>query len=527
MENGCGQSIIQVDNELAVLQLAQEAARELTIPWRQSSPHVHQGQGAVEQFRKTLFAQVHATRLDLVDKYNLQSPDNVSEQLLPWLLQHAFFTINRCLVHSDGMTNYQRRWGMQYNSAICNFGEIILADIKHITINKLAIKNNEQKVERIWLGRTTNSDTVAIWTLTLDQQRQQPPDLEHPGEQQQEQSTLEPHTIQPPPGLEQPAAFTYIHPTPKSLARQDNYRPPHRLTGKQPPPIVIQVQPWRQYEDDITMFSEQALQDAMNKELSQLITKQSFKEVDSKTLTQQQLQQVMATRWVITQRPTNNGTKDIKCKSCGKGFSQYINDTDIQTFATTPTIEQEVLVQPPEEYYHNRPHTLWSMTKALYGLKTSPKQWQEHLTTIVQQLGFTRLKSDACLFIYTKSTIYIMACVDDLLVVGDTATTQPFLQQFQQHLELKHTSQLTKTTPLELLGKTIELQDDGTIHLSFAQQYYNKILRAYNMDDKCNPPTTLDDKKPPSAAQPLDNEAVGQLLWVSQTTEGKHCICRI
>eukprot|EP00971_Amphidinium_carterae_P277291 5503222-Amphidinium_carterae.3 len=44
-----------------------------------------------------------------------------------------------------------------------------------------------------------------------------------------------------------------------------------------------------------------------------------------------------------------------------------------------------------------------------------------------------------------------MAYVDDLLVVGDNTATQPFLQQFQQHLELK------RTTPLEFLGKTIEL----------------------------------------------------------------------
>eukprot|EP00971_Amphidinium_carterae_P206997 4106867-Amphidinium_carterae.4 len=98
-----------------------------------------------------------------------------------------------------------------------------------------------------------------------------------------------------------------------------------------------------------------------------------------------------------------------------------------------------------------------------------------------------------------------MAYVDDLLVVGDNATTQPFLQQIQQHLELKHRSQLTKTTPLEFLGKTIEMQDDGAIHLSLSPQYYNKILRAYTMD-KCNPGTTPGNKKPPIAAQPLDKE---------------------
>eukprot|EP00971_Amphidinium_carterae_P211780 4202414-Amphidinium_carterae.3 len=94
---------------------------------------------------------------ELVDRYNLQSPDSVSEQFLPWVPQHASFTINRYLVHSDGMTYYQCRWGVQYNAAICNFGKILLADIEHITVNKLAIKNNEQKIDDIWFGKTTNS----------------------------------------------------------------------------------------------------------------------------------------------------------------------------------------------------------------------------------------------------------------------------------------------------------------------------------------------------------------------------------
>eukprot|EP00971_Amphidinium_carterae_P013190 260191-Amphidinium_carterae.4 len=55
---------------------------------------------------------------------------------------------------------------------------------------------------------------------------QQPPNLEQAGEQQEEQSTHQPNTIQPPPGLEQPAAYIYIYPTPKAMAIQDNYKPP-------------------------------------------------------------------------------------------------------------------------------------------------------------------------------------------------------------------------------------------------------------------------------------------------------------
>eukprot|EP00971_Amphidinium_carterae_P224536 4454294-Amphidinium_carterae.1 len=40
---------------------------------------------------------------------------------------------------------------------ICNFGEMVLADVKHVAVQKLAIRNQGQTVEGIWLGKTTHS----------------------------------------------------------------------------------------------------------------------------------------------------------------------------------------------------------------------------------------------------------------------------------------------------------------------------------------------------------------------------------
>eukprot|EP00971_Amphidinium_carterae_P161705 3205705-Amphidinium_carterae.1 len=61
-----------------------------------------------------------------------------------------------------------------------------------------------------------------------------------------------------------------------------------------------------------------------------------------------------------------------------KKFTVFTTDV-ASAFLNTP-INEEVLVQPPKEYYRNQPNVLWKMTKALYGLRTSLKQWQEHLT---------------------------------------------------------------------------------------------------------------------------------------------------
>eukprot|EP00971_Amphidinium_carterae_P190736 3785110-Amphidinium_carterae.1 len=269
---------------------------------------------------------------------------------------------------------------------------------------------------------------------------------------------------------------TYHFYTYSVRARQGKAKCQVRLPGKQPPIIAqlddiaerktitletnedkeekirmetimkdIQVQPWCQYEDDITKCNEKAIEDALmplNKGLSQLVSKQSFKKVDSRTLTQHQLQQVVATRWAITERQLKNGTKGCQVSTLAATPSSMamrllmtvaiLKNSTIYTicvasaFLSAP-IEQEVLVQPPRGYHHNKPNTLWSMTKALYSLRTSPKQWQEHLSTILQQLGFTRLKSDACVFVNAISAIYIVAHVDDLPVVGDQcySTTLP------------------------------------------------------------------------------------------------------
>eukprot|EP00971_Amphidinium_carterae_P083348 1649624-Amphidinium_carterae.4 len=127
-----------------------------------------------------------------------------------------------------------------------------------------------------------------------------------------------------------------------------------------------------------------------------------------------------------------------------KNFTVYATDV-ASAFLNTP-IERGAGTTTKRVLPQRTTHTLSLMDYAHHqnnGKKTWPK-----LGTTLQQLGFTRFKSDACVFVITRSTIYIM---DNPLGVGDSATTQPFLQQFQQHLELKHTSQLTRTTPLEFL----------------------------------------------------------------------------
>lgn len=45
--------------------------------------------------------------------------------------------------------------------------------------------------------------------------------------------------------------------------------------------------------------------------------------------------------------------------------------------------EEEVFVRPPIEFYLDL-NVLWKLHKAMYGLKTAPKAWQQHFAETMQ-----------------------------------------------------------------------------------------------------------------------------------------------
>ena len=179
----------------------------------------------------------------------------------------------------------------------------------------------------------------------------------------------------------------------------------------------------------------------MKKEVDKLREKDMYEEVDMSTLSQDQLRRVVKTRWVVGDRPDPTTTattttgkvhaSELRARFVAKGFSQHINDPmecyaatpsstslkgllllgilqghqttclDISTaFINTPLppTEPPIYVQPPAEWYYNSPTTLWRLKRAMYGLRTSPKLWQQHLGAVLRQQNLRQCKADRCLW---------------------------------------------------------------------------------------------------------------------------------
>ena len=61
---------------------------------------------------------------------------------------------------------------------------------------------------------------------------------------------------------------------------------------------------------------------------------------------------------------------------------------------------------PPTEFYPNH-DILWWIHKAMYGLRTSPQDWQQHFAQVLSDMGFQQMQSDANLYVKLGVLIFM------------------------------------------------------------------------------------------------------------------------
>ena len=76
-----------------------------------------QAQGSVGNMQATLYGQIKALRLELLNRYNVEL--SVHSALFTWLVRHSQWLVNRYLQNSEGKTAFERRWGKRCNGFLC------------------------------------------------------------------------------------------------------------------------------------------------------------------------------------------------------------------------------------------------------------------------------------------------------------------------------------------------------------------------------------------------------------------------
>ena len=79
---------------------------------------------------------------------------------------------------------------------------------------------------------------------------------------------------------------------------------------------------------------------------------------------------------------------------------------DVSTAFLYAVMTTEMYVIPPKEFY---PYggVLWLLRKAMYGLRGSPKAWQDHFAEVVELLGGKRMKSEPNVYYFKDLCLFV------------------------------------------------------------------------------------------------------------------------
>ena len=214
-------------------------------------------------------------------------------------------------------------------------------------------------------------------------------------------------------------------------------------------------------------FDTEKLKQGTQKEMESMKTQGMYEEMNATKLTPQQRQEldldnIIESRWVY-------GSKgdEVRARIIAKGYTEHIEGQD-HVYASAPLFAvlrvllalsmargwlvqvgdistaflhalaatADLALRPPKEYYTN-PNILWKLHKAMYGLRSSLKAWQEHLAKVPTDLGLKRLQSEPN--VYTNGKVYIMVYVDDLLFTGEPDEVARTFKEIQAKMLLRHT----------------------------------------------------------------------------------------
>ena len=125
LETGRTFGVLQADPEPALLAIATAVTGEVGgLSLRKTPVGWKQAQGTVGNMQATLYGQIKALRLEILELYDVDL--SVPSALFTWLVRHAQWLVNRYLCNAEGTTAFERRWRKKYAGFLCRFGETVL-----------------------------------------------------------------------------------------------------------------------------------------------------------------------------------------------------------------------------------------------------------------------------------------------------------------------------------------------------------------------------------------------------------------
>ena len=192
---------------------------------------------------------------------------------------------------------------------------------------------------------------------------------------------------------------------------------------------------------------------------------------------------------------------------------------DIKTAFLYGNLEEDIYMRQPIGF-EDSTERVCKLNKSLYGLKQSPRCWNNRFKQFLLEFKLEQSASDPCIYFnhYNNETLILAIFVDDGLIASSSIIkTNELLQGLEQQFEI------TQGNLDYFLGMEITRCTDGSICIH-QTNYANSIISKFNLLDAKELSTpidrshTIEQKLTTSDNQFPYRQAVGNLLFLSQVT---------
>ena len=94
---------------------------------------------------------------------------------------------------------------------------------------------------------------------------------------------------------------------------------------------------------------------------------------------------------------------------------------DVETAFLNAELKEDIYVHPPPGLERDD-FKVYKLHKSLYGLKQSPREWNNNINGFLVASKYSRVQADSCIYVRTtdRGTDMIAVYVDDLIICGSS-----------------------------------------------------------------------------------------------------------
>ena len=200
-----------------------------------------------------------------------------------------------------------------------------------------------------------------------------------------------------------------------------------------------------------------------------------------------------------------------------------IHQMDIVTAFLHGHLQEEVYMEQPPGYVKEGQETLVCLLqRSLYGLKQSPRCWNDTFCEYMKELGFTPLKSDCCIVKKEDPLVFIALYVDDIIPIAENMEVMNSVKS-----DIARRFPVKDMGPLHYVLGISCVQDDENGKIGLCQEMYiDKLVNKFGLTDAVPVSTPSDtnvtlmkyDGISKSVDKSYYQSLVGSLLYVALST---------